>query len=588
MPLQNEEMGVLLSKIFIPTSKENPKDAILKSHQLLIRAGYIHQIGSGIYNFLPLGKIVLDKIIAVVKRRMDEANAQQITMGFITPAELWKNSGRYEKYGKELLRFKDRKDNEFVLGPTHEEVITELAKAFIKSYKQLPLNLYQIHLKFRDEVRPRFGLMRAREFIMKDAYSFHSSAQDLDREFENMHKTYSNILNDLGLDFRVVEADSGAIGGSGSKEFMVIADCGEDTLVICEKCDYAANLEAAKRAKRIPPTIPPKANFGLFSTPNVKTIEDLCKFFNVHPYFTMKAVVKKIILDSEKIDFSVFFIRGDDVLDDTKALNALVANGFNALEILDANIEEVENLGLIPGFIGAYSLRTIIGERAIIFDEDLRDEGDLICGGNRIDFHFVGVDLATFEGLVYAPLCEIRESDKCACCQGELAFKKGIEVGHIFKLGEKYSSALGASFLDENGKTQNLIMGCYGIGITRLLPAILEQKADEKGCVWSKASAPFSVHIIISNIKDSTQYDVAMALYQDLKKHNIEVICDDRDLRFGAKIADFELIGAMYGMIIGKGLESGKIECIKREGLQKKEITLDKALDFIIKEINAY
>ncbi len=578
---------MLFSKMFIPTSKENPKDAVLKSHQLLIRAGYIHQIGSGIYNFLPLGKIVVDKIISVVKKRMDEAGAQQVTMGFVTPAELWRNSGRYEKYGKELLRFKDRKDNEFVLGPTHEEVVTELAKAFIKSYKQLPLNLYQIHLKFRDEARPRFGLMRAREFIMKDAYSFHSSAQDLDREFENMHKTYTNILNDLGLDFRVVEADSGAIGGSGSKEFMVLADCGEDTLVICEKCNYAANLEAAKRAKRTPPAIPPKANFALFPTPNVKTIEDLCKFFNVHPYFTMKAVVKKIILDSNKIDFGVFFIRGDDVLDDTKALNALVANGFNALEILEASVEEVENLGLIPGFIGAYSLRTIIGQRAIIFDEDLRDECDLICGGNKLDSHFVGVDLATFEGLVYAPLCEIREDDKCACCQSELAFKKGIEVGHIFKLGEKYSSALEASFLDENGKAQNFIMGCYGIGITRLLPAILEQKADEKGCVWSKESVPFSVHIIISNIKDSAQFDFGMKLYQDLKNKNIEVLCDDRDLRFGAKIADFELIGAMFGVVVGKGLESGKLELIKREGLQKQEISAQSALDSIIKEIDA-
>ena len=580
---------MLFSKTLIPTSKENPKDAVLKSHQFLVRAGYIHQIGSGIYNFLPLGKIVLDKIIEVVKTRMNEANAQHITMGFVIPAELWKNSGRYEKYGKELLRFQDRKNNEFVLGPTHEETITEIIKAFVKSNKQLPLNLYQIHLKFRDELRPRFGLMRGREFIMKDAYSFHSSVEDLDREFELMRQTYIKILQDLELDFRIVDADSGAIGGSGSKEFMVLADCGEDTIVMCEECQYAANIEAANRQKRTPPAppiMPPKADFALFSTPNVTTIQKLCEFFHIHAYWTMKAVVKKIILDSNKQDFGVFFLRGDDSLEETKALNALNANGMQAIELQEASAQEIEQIGLIPGFIGAYALRSIIGDRPIIFDIDLQDEADLICGANQINHHFVGVDLSTFENLIYADISTINQNDKCAHCGGNLIYKKGIEVGHIFKLGDRYSKALNAEFLDENGKSKPFIMGCYGIGITRLMPAILEQKADEKGCIWGKASTPFLIHIIISNTKDKEQSDFGLWLYNTLQSKNIQVLCDDRDLRFGAKIADFELIGSSYCVVVGKELQSQKIEWINRQNLHKKEFSTHNIIESILRELD--
>lgn len=580
---------MLFSKTLIPTSKENPKDAVLKSHQFLVRAGYIHQIGSGIYNFLPLGKIVLDKIIEVVKTRMNEANAQHITMGFVIPAELWKNSGRYKKYGKELLRFQDRKNNEFVLGPTHEETITEIIKAFVKSYKQLPLNLYQIHLKFRDELRPRFGLMRGREFIMKDAYSFHSSVEDLDREFELMRQTYIKILQDLELDFRIVDADSGAIGGSGSKEFMVLADCGEDTIVMCEECQYAANIEAANRQKRTPPAppiMPPKADFALFSTPNVTTIQKLCEFFHIHAYWTIKAVVKKIILDSNKQDFGVFFLRGDDSLEETKALNALNANGMQAIELQEASAQEIEQIGLIPGFIGAYALRSIIGDRPIIFDIDLQDEADLICGANQINHHFVGVDLSTFENLIYADISTINQNDKCAHCGGNLIYKKGIEVGHIFKLGDRYSKALNAEFLDENGKSKPFIMGCYGIGITRLMPAILEQKADEKGCIWGKASTPFLIHIIISNTKDKEQSDFGLWLYNTLQSKNIQVLCDDRDLRFGAKIADFELIGSSYCVVVGKELQSQKIEWINRQNLHKKELSTHNIIESILRELD--
>ena len=626
---------MLQSRLLIPTSKETPKDAVLKSHKLLVQAGYIYQSGSGVYSLLPLGKIVLDKVANVVRKYMNEAGAQEVLLSFVTPAELWRESGRYELYGKELLRFKDRKDNEFILAPTHEESITQLVKSYVKSYKALPLNLYQIQLKFRDELRPRFGLLRTREFLMKDAYSFHSSKECLLKEFENMHKAYSKIFSELGLEFRAVEADSGAIGGSGSKEFMVLADSGEDTLVVCTQCEYAANIEAAKRAKRAEPESAPRAQLARFPTPNVKTIDDVCKFFHIEPYYALKAVVKAYTLAKDsalgervgflakngdcggepavittlgnsldspckapflaqkscreqtdlesnfsKVDssvvkkFAVFFLRGDDVLEETKALNALRANGYDALELLDASAQELESLGLIAGSIGAVGIRAIMGDVPVIFDEDLRDGRDIICGGNERDTHIVGVDFTEFADMVYAPLAAVRDGDMCVCCGGALAHKKGIEVGHIFQLGDKYSSALKAEYLAQDSSSKPFIMGCYGIGISRLLPAILEQKADEKGCVWSKASAPYAVQIIIANTKNEQQSRYALELYQALVARGVAVLCDDRDLRFGAKMADFELVGAaLYGIVVGKGLESGVIECIKRDGLEKQELS---------------
>ena len=626
---------MLQSRLLVPTSKETPKDAVLKSHKLLVQAGYIYQSGSGVYSLLPLGKIVLDKVANVVRKYMNEAGAQEVLLSFVTPAELWRESGRYELYGKELLRFKDRKDNEFILAPTHEESITQLVKSYVKSYKALPLNLYQIQLKFRDELRPRFGLLRTREFLMKDAYSFHSSKECLLKEFENMHKAYNKIFSELGLEFRAVEADSGAIGGSGSKEFMVLADSGEDTLVVCTQCEYAANIEAAKRAKRAEPESAPRAQLARFPTPNVKTIDDVCKFFHIEPYYALKAVVKAYTLAKDsalgervgflakngdcggepavittlgnsldspckapflaqkscreqtdlesnfsKVDssvvkkFAVFFLRGDDVLEETKALNALRANGYDALELLDASAQELESLGLIAGSIGAVGIRAIMGDSPILFDEDLRDGRDIICGGNERDTHIVGVDFTEFADMVYAPLAAVRDGDMCVCCKGALTHKKGIEVGHIFQLGDKYSSALKAEYLAQDSSSKPFIMGCYGIGISRLLPAILEQKADEKGCVWSKASAPYAVQIIIANTKNEQQSHYALELYQALLARGVAVLCDDRDLRFGAKMADFELVGAaLYGIVVGKGLESGVIECIRRDGLEKQELS---------------
>lgn len=566
------------SKFFVPTIKEVPKECVLKSHIYLLRAGYIHQIGSGIYNFLPLGKIMLDKIKNIIKKRMDEAGANEVAMGFLTPASLWEQSGRYEKYS-ELAIFRDRKDSEFVLGPTHEECAVEIAKSYIKSYKQLPLNLYQIHLKFRDELRPRFGLLRAREFVMKDAYSFHADSESLDKEFENMRETYVKIFSDLGLLFRIVEADSGAIGGSGSREFMVLAECGEDTLVVCENCEYASNIEAAKRARRSTDSIPPQATspYHKFATPGVKTIENLSEFFKVDTFYLIKAVVKRAIFkDREQV--AVFFMRGKDMLESTKALNALKALDSEVLDVLEADSEFLQKHRLPQGSIGPIHLRAVVETPFIVFDEELREAEDLICGANEDGFHYVGVNLGEFKDLVYADLVAVQEGDKCALCGGNLCYKKGIEVGHIFKLGDKYSKPLGAHFLDSNGREKPFIMGCYGIGVTRLLSAILEQKADSKGCVWGNL-APFKIDIIISNVKDSKQFEFAFGLYNALVNSGVSVIIDDRNERFGSKINDFELIGFEYALIIGKGLESGIVELVKRAGLDKREIACDRALD---------
>lgn len=558
------------STFFAPTLKEAPKDAVLKSHIYLLRAGFIHQIGSGIYNFLPLAQIVMEKIKTIVRQEMNQAGANEITMGFLTPTNLWEQSGRYEKYS-ELALFTDKKGASFVLGPTHEECVTEIAKTYIKSYKQLPLNLYQIHLKFRDELRPRFGLLRAREFVMKDAYSFHDSLESLNKEFLNMRDTYVRIFERLGLDFRIVEADSGAIGGSGSREFMVLAECGEDTIVTCSQCDYASNIEAAVRKPKMCDEVAPQAtsNYHKFETPNVKTIDDLSEFFKVNPFYLMKAVVKKVVF-KDSVDIAIFFMRGKDMLEDTKALNALQAIDSDVLDIIDADTPFLESYGLPQGSIGPIHLRALTNSRFIVFDKELENGEDLICGANEHGYHYVGVQLEEFNDIYYHDLVAVQEGDLCAKCGATLRYSKGIEVGHIFKLEDKYSKPMQATFLDSNGSSKPFTMGCYGLGVSRLLSAILEQKADEKGCVWG-AVAPFKLDIIVSNVKNEDEMTFATTLYKQLQERGVEVILDDRSERFGSKIADFELIGFEYALIVGKKLADNKLELVKRDGLIKTE-----------------
>lgn len=555
------------SKFYAPTTKEAPKDASLPSHQFLIRGGFVEQIGSGLYNYLPLGKIMHDKISRVVKEEMNEAGALEVSFSVVTSGELWKQSGRYNVFGKELLRFKDRKDNDFVISPTNEEAAVALVRGKVTSYKQLPLNLYQINTKFRDEARPRFGLLRGREFTMKDGYSFHSSKEDLKREFDLMEATYSKIFTRLGLNFRAVEADSGAIGGSGSKEFMVLASNGEDDILCCEACRYAANVEAARRKPRVSETEAPEADAAKFLTPNAKTIKDVAEFFKVSEFYCIKAVMKKAIYE-DKEEVVVFFVRGDDELQETKAQNAC-----KALELVDASEADVAKAGLVAGFCGPVGLKDV----KFFIDNELKGANNMICGANEKDYHFVGVSVSGFNEERFKDLVKVKEGDKCPVCGGNLKLSKGIEVGHIFQLGDKYSAAMNATYLDENGKAKPFLMGCYGIGISRLIAVMIEASHDEKGCIWKKECAPFDVEIIISNLKDEVGVKFAFELYESLKKAGVSVIIDDRNERFGVKMNDFELIGFPYALLVGKEFANGKVEFITRDGLSKETIEANDA-----------
>ena len=503
------------SRLLIPTTKETPNDATLASHIYLIRAGLIQSVGgSGLYNFLPLGKKILDKVRAVVKDELDKAGCQEVALSFVTPATLWQESGRLEKYGKELLRFKDRKNNDFILGPTHEEMMVNMVRQTVKSYKQLPLNLYQINLKFRDEIRPRFGLMRGREFLMKDAYSFHASVEDMEREFALMEETYKKIFTRLGLEFRVVDADSGAIGGSGSKEFMVLADSGEDTIVVCPDCEYGANIEAAVAKSK---------------TYDANT--------------EVKVITMKALYDEGKTKIVHFALPSEVELQDVKACNAVGAN----------ELVECEESSDIHTFV--------------------------------VDTTLEGLDSFNAEEKSYADISAVQEGDACATCGGALTYTKGIEAGHIFQLGTQYSEPLGCNFLDENGKSVPMNMGTYGIGVSRLLAGIIEQNHDDKGCIWTKESAPFDVHVIVSNIKDEEQVALGEKLYSELKAKGVDVLLDDRKERFGPKIKDFELLGVPYAVIIGKKLIDGEVELLTRRGLEKETFTPESILDAVMQKV---
>jgi prolyl-tRNA synthetase len=557
---------VRVTQLLIPTTKETPNDATLASHIYLIRGGFIQSVGSGLYNYLPLGKIVLDKVKAVVKDELDKVSCQEVSLGFVTPASYWKESGRFDKYGKELLRFKDRKNSDFVLSPTNEEAMVNLVKNSVKSYKSLPMNLYQINLKFRDEIRPRFGLMRGREFLMKDGYSFHSSTEDMQREFSLMEDTYKKIFTRLGLEFRVVEADSGAIGGSGSKEFMILADSGEDTIVVCNSCEYGANIEAGIRKPKVCNIEPPEAIYAKFHTPNTKTIKDLSEFFRVDPFYLIKVVAKKALLDEGKSKIALFAIRGCDELQEVKACNSVNAN-----ELVDVSEDELKEAGLIAGYL---SPTIVPDEVEIVFDKELKDASNMICGANEEDYHLVGIDLKGYEAK-YMDIIAVQEGDSCPHCDGKLKYTKGIEAGHIFQLGTQYSKPLNATFLDQNGKSQHFIMGTYGIGVSRILAGIIEQKHDDRGCMWTKEVAPFDVTIIISNIKDEAQVELAEKSYKALQNSGISVLLDDRKERFGFKIKDFELIGTPLGLIIGKNISEGFVELICRKNLEKQNLSIE-------------
>lgn len=557
------------SKAFIPTTKEKPNDAVLPSHIYLSRAGFISQVASGLYNFLPLGQKVIDNIKSIVHEEMQGIGAQEVNLSFATPASLWEESGRLEKFGKELLRFKDRKDQDFVLAPTHEEMMVNLVRHQITSYKQLPMHLYQISSKFRDEARPRFGLMRGREFLMKDGYSFHANHEDMVAEFDTVEATYKRIITRLGLDFRVVEADSGAIGGSGSKEIMVIADSGEDTIAVCSACEYGANVEAARRGKLALPDSKGISKVAKVNTPDITTVQELEAFFKVDAFHVIKTVIKEAIFDDHS-EIVLFFLRGNDALQEVKAANSIGAN-----ELIDAKPELLEGLGLEVGFIGPKACEDL----KMIYDAELEGAQEMVCGANLKETHLTGFSMSVIKDAIFKDIATVNEGDACPHCGEAMIYTKGIECGHIFQLGDTYTKPLQGNFLDENGKNQDILMGTYGLGVSRLMAAVIEQHHDDKGCQWTLATAPFKVNVMVSNIKDEEQVAFGEGVYSELKVNGISTIIDDRKERFGFKIKDAELIGFPYTVIIGKSLAEGSVEILDRQNNEKIMVSKDAVVE---------
>ncbi|NCU16496.1 proline--tRNA ligase [Pallidibacillus pasinlerensis] len=555
------------SKTFIPTLREVPADAEIKSHKLLLRAGFIRQVASGVYTYMPLGWRVLRKIEQIVREEMDAIDGVELLMPALQPAELWQESGRWEDYGPELMRLNDRHDRPFALGPTHEEVITALVRDEIKSYKRLPLTLYQIQTKFRDEKRPRMGLLRGREFVMKDAYSFHTSRESLDETYDKMYQAYSNIFSRLGLNFRAVIADSGSIGGKGTHEFMVLSEIGEDTIAFSDESDYAANIEMAEVVTTYEKKDEPLKELEKVNTGEHKTIEDVVNYLQIAPEDTIKSLLFKV--DDE---FVLVLVRGDHEANDVKVKNLLDA----AVVELATPEETEEIIGCQIGNVGPIGVNNV----KIIADVAVQYIVNGVCGANEEKMHYVNVNPGRdFEVDTYADLRFIQEGDPSPDGKGKIKFAKGIEAGHIFKLGTKYSEALNATFLDENGRSQPMIMGCYGIGISRLVMAVAEQFADDKGLVWPEVVSPYQYHVIIVNMKDETQVSVGTELYNKLQASGFEVLLDDRNERVGVKFADSDLIGIPTRITVGKKASEGIVEVKNRVTGEMEEKSVDQILE---------
>jgi prolyl-tRNA synthetase len=563
------------SEMFLPTVREVPSDAEVVSHQLMLRAGLIRKLTSGVYSYLPLGYRVIRKFEQIVRDEMNRAGAQEIFMPTVQPAELWQESGRWTHYGKELLRFRDRNDRECCLGPTHEEVVTDLVRNEIKSYRQLPVNLYQIQTKFRDEIRPRFGVMRCREFGMKDAYSFDTDEEGAEISYRKMFDAYNRIFTRCGLRFRSVEADTGSIGGSFSHEFLVTADSGEDAMVYCANCEYAANLEKAEVPRPEAKAVDEKEFLHLeeVHTPDVRTIEEVCAFLNVTP----QDVVKTLIFSADGKAVAIL-IRGDEEVNEIKVKNHL---GCVELELsMDDMIREVTNAP--RGFAGAIGIKC-----RILADYSLMNMKNMVMGANREDYHVRNVNIGRdFRVNDFVDLRAVKEDDVCPRCRSAIRFARGIEVGHVFKLGTKYSKAMGARYLDKNGQEQIIVMGCYGIGIGRTVAACIEQNYDDKGIIWPMALAPYQVIITPVNVKDEVLLRTSEDLYQKLSSAGLDVLLDDRDERAGVKFMDADLIGIPLRVTIGpKRLAEGKVEVRLRRSGEVKILSLEEVEDFIVSTV---
>ncbi|MEH8026631.1 proline--tRNA ligase [Gallibacterium anatis] len=564
------------SQYLLSTLKETPTDAEVVSHQLMLRAGMIRKLAAGLYTWLPTGVRVLKKVENIVREEMNKSGAIEVVMPVVQPADLWQESQRWEQYGPELLRFTDRGDRPFVLGPTHEEVITDLARRELSSYKQLPINLYQIQTKFRDEVRPRFGVMRSREFIMKDGYSFHLDRESLQQTYDVMHQTYCNIFNRLDLDFRPVQADNGSIGGNGSHEFQVLADSGEDDIVFSTESDYAANIEMAE-AVALGERQAATEELRIVDTPNAKTIATLVEQFNLPIEKTVKTLIVK---GAEEGKLVALLVRGDHELNEVKAEKLPQV----ASPLTFATEEEIRAaVGAGPGSLGPVNLPL-----EIVIDRTVANMSDFGAGANIDGKHYFGInwerDLPTPQ---IADIRNVVEGDPSPCGKGTLLIKRGIEVGHIFQLGKKYSEAMKATVQGEDGKPQTMMMGCYGIGITRVVAAAIEQSHDERGIIWSDALAPFQVAIVPMNMhKSAAVQQYAEELYQTLLKQGIEVLFDDRKERPGVMFADMELIGIPHMIIIGeKNLEKGEIEYKSRRSGEKQMVDKQQLVKFITEKL---
>jgi prolyl-tRNA synthetase len=547
---------------FIPTLRETPADAEIKSHQLLLRAGFIRQNASGIYSFLPLGNKVLKKVEEIIREELNAAGAVELLMPALQPSELWKESGRWGTYGPELMRMNDRHDREFALGATHEEVITSLVRDEIKSYKRLPLTMYQIQTKFRDEKRPRFGLLRGREFIMKDAYSFHSSFESLDDTYNALFQAYSNIFSRCGLNFRAVIADSGAMGGKDTHEFMVLSEVGEDTIAYSDSSGYAANIEMAEVVDSYTESTEEMLALEKVTTPECKSIEEVSTFLSVQKDQCIKSLLFKV--DDEYV---LVLSRGDHEINDIKVKNLLSAD---VVELASAE-ETKEVTGCEIGTIGPCSLTV-----KIVADQAVKYIRNGVTGANEAGYHFKNVNPERdFEVSEYADLRFIQEGDHSPDGNGTIVFAKGIEVGHVFKLGTRYSEALGSSFLDENGRSQSIIMGCYGIGVSRTLAAVAEQFNDDRGLVWPTNLSPYDVHLIPINMKDEAQASLSNELYDSFKENRYDVLMDDRAERPGVKFADSDLIGLPIRITVGKKAGEGIVELKVRKTGEMLEVHKD-------------
>ena len=565
---------MLASKMLITTLKEAPNEAVIDSHIILLRAGMIRKLVAGVYNYMPLGLRTLHKIEAIIREEMDNAGGLEILSSALQPKELWEESGRWYKYGPELMRLKDRHEREFCLGPTHEEIFTDLIRNVVKSSKNLPINVYQIQTKYRDELRPRFGLMRGREFIMKDAYSFDKDVMGLDQSYNIMYETYSNIFSRFNLRYKAVLADTGAIGGTGSHQFMALSEVGESNILYCDSCSYAADEEKAAAVCTLT-CDDEMLEIEEVHTPKKHTIEEVSNYLGVDASQTVKCVLYK---DNQNNELVAAFVRGDREVNEIKLVNALgIAEAFLGF----ASDEDIKSLNTYYGFIGPVGLKC-----KIIIDNEVAQMKNFICGANKYDYHLKNVNYGRdFDGLVI-DLRKAVSGDLCPVCGKPMNIERGIEVGQIFKLGTKYSSAMNCTYTDEAGNNVPMVMGCYGIGVTRTMSSIIEQHHDEFGIKWPLNVAPYHAVVIPVKYADEAQKALADEVYEVLKKHHVEVILDDRNAGFGFKAKDWELIGIPYQIVVGREAANGIVEFKIRETNEKVSMTSQEAIVNVIDAVN--